>query len=236
MILQIRAGLFETNSSSTHSLTMSTRDGYVKEIMSRIEKIVKDNLETNNNWFKPWNYEPGEEFILKGFSLTGSVCDENDFLATAIINEETLIQAAFTVLFRKIYDNNLHDFSKYMTYAASFQRGEVPQYNWFVEVLREWLDKNHPGLGEITLDHCYDVYCDEYYRYNYNEIPEFYYDGSHIEDTKIYGYFFGPGELWDKENEFKSHLMKAFDNMKDIVILDMSLPYHWHNKIELEKI
>lgn len=68
MKIQIRRGIFETNSSSTHSITMCTKDDYTKwkngELIydSIKEKLISISDEKYQNWKNNKDEEENEEY------------------------------------------------------------------------------------------------------------------------------------------------------------------------------
>lgn len=234
MILQIRNGVFETNSSSTHAMALSTRDTYIDELLKDISEVIRERIVKETDYSK-YDWDKSEDdttFYLDGYNLLSSY-DEDIFTGEIILSDYKMVQLAFTIMFTYIKDYKIVNFERYAYFSTPFNNGKIKQYQWFVSVLQTWLNVKHPGYNSVALGHVYNGCCYGGYSYN-NEMPEFSYE-KEIYNEPLYKFFFGSKETWENEEQFKECLSNALNQMDNIVFLNKYIPYHWYNKIEIEK-
>ena len=167
MKVQIRRGVFETNSSSTHSLQLNkqTLDEALKEVNQRIldkysfnERVVFDESEFLND----------NALILRGFPIE-SGCEES-CVYYIIANWVAKIQ--YLVMF---LNHNIYNIDEYSSISKSYKTDKEiltnsKVYERLVELIKEYAKTKGHNLDNIVLEDIEESGWVEYFEFNGKEI------------------------------------------------------------------
>ena len=172
MKTQIRQGVFETNSSSTHSLQLvnQTLDEAKKEVNKR---IYDKYFGHNNSVFDESEFLHDNVLVLRGFNIESS--NEESCVYYIISNWVAKIQ--YLIMF---LDNYIYSIDEYSLIKNSYTtRKEIMAnlkvYKRLVELIKEYAKTKGYNLDDIVLDDIEDSAW----------VEHFYFNGEEIIDSKI---------------------------------------------------
>ena len=155
MKVQVRRGVFETNSSSTHSLqlTKQTVDEAKNIVNERIKKLYASN---NESMFDESMYIDDDKLFLKGFPITSS--EETACVYYIITNWMAKIQ--YLAMFLNEYVSSIDDFekeaakNKYMNnwYYSEPILPKLKVYKKFVELIKKYSKNKGLEIKDVVFD------------------------------------------------------------------------------------
>ena len=159
--IQIRRGVFETNSSSTHSLQITSKkiEDVRKDIYDRIRKQYNEFF--NEDFFYVDEYIQDKTFYLKGFYIEDG--DETGNVYYIVNNWVAKIQYMAMYIGDIIYADIKHDnpslsYNDYQKNSKAFitllENNEL--YKWFKEEIKKYADIHHVVIDEIVWDMQYE--------------------------------------------------------------------------------
>ncbi len=155
MKIQVRQGVFETNSSSTHSLQLAkqTVDEAKSIVNERIKKLYVYDAEVT---FDESMYIEDDKLILKGFPITSS--EETACVYYIITNWIAKIQ--YLAMLLNEYVSNIDDFEKEIakykyTNDWYYQKPILPKlnvYKRFVELIKEYSKSKGLEIKDVVFE------------------------------------------------------------------------------------
>lgn len=155
MKIQVRQGVFETNSSSTHSLQLAkqTIDEAKSIVNERIKKLYVCDAEVT---FDESMYIDDDKLILKGFPITSS--EETACVYYIITNWVAKIQ--YLAMLLNEYVSNIDDFEKEIakykdTNDWYYQKPILPKlnvYKRFVELIKEYSKSKGLEIKDVVFE------------------------------------------------------------------------------------
>ena len=157
MKIQVRKGVFETNSSSTHSLQLAkqTVDEAKNVVSERIKELYEYDAEP---MFDESMYIDDDKLILKGFPITSS--EETTCVYYIITNWVAKIQ--YLAMLLKEYTSNIDGFEEeaakykdmnswcYQEQESILQKLNV--YKKFVELIKEYSKKKGLVIKDVVFE------------------------------------------------------------------------------------
>ena len=175
MKTQIRRGVFETNSSSTHSLQLvnQTLDEAKKEVNKR---IYDKYFGHNNSVFDESEFLHDNVLVLRGFNIESS--NEESCVYYIISNWVAKIQ--YLIMFLDNYIDNIDEYSLIKnSYTTSKEiMANLKVYKRLVELIKEYAKIKGYKLDTIVLDDIETYIWVDSLKFNGNKIKE-------IIDSKI---------------------------------------------------
>ena len=175
MKTQIRRGLFETNSSSTHSLQLvnQTLDEAKKEVNKR---IYDKYFGHNNSVFDESEFLHDNVLVLRGFNIESS--NEESCVYYIISNWVAKIQ--YFIMFLGNYIDNIDEYSLIKNYYTTSKEtmANLKVYKRLVELIKEYAKIKGYKLDTIVLDDIETHIWVDSLKFNGNKIKE-------IIDSKI---------------------------------------------------
>ena len=169
MKTQIRRGVFETNSSSTHSLQLvnQTLDEAKKEVNKR---IYDKYFGHNNSVFDESEFLHDNVLVLRGFNIESS--NEESCVYYIISNWVAKIQ--YLIMFLNHYMYNIDEYSSigssYETDKETMANLKV--YKRLVELIKEYAKTKGYNLDAVVLDDIEDGVWIEDFDFNGKDIIE----------------------------------------------------------------
>lgn len=162
MKIQVRRSVFETNSSSTHSLQVckSTIDSARDTILQLIAERYKNNI---CSIFNPKEYIDVENktFMLKGLDVIDG--DEQKDVYYIISNWVAKIQCIASILYESVYF--FEDYPKekygdyyYRTYNGDPYLANTKIYKKFVELIQKYLENHGYNSMHVLNNIEYNIY------------------------------------------------------------------------------
>ena len=155
MKIQVRQGVFETNSSSTHSLQLAkqTVDEAKNVISERIKELYSSD---NESMFDESMYIEDDKLMLKGFPITSS--EETACVYYIITNWVAKIQ--YLAMLLNEYVSNIDGFEKEVakykdTNDWYYQKPILPKlnvYKKFVELIKEYSKKKGLEIKDVVFE------------------------------------------------------------------------------------
>ena len=172
MKAQIRRGVFETNSSSTHSLQLAKQT--LDEARKAVSKRIYDKYSGREDVvFDESEFLYDNAFILRGFPIKDS--DEESCVYYIISNWVAKIQ--YLIMFLNHYMYNIDEYSSigksYKTDKETMANLKV--YKRLVELIKEYAKTKGYNLDAVVLDDIEDGVW----------IEDFYFNGKDIIESKI---------------------------------------------------
>ena len=168
---QVRRGVFETNSSSTHSLQLS------KQTLDEARKAVQQRIYDKYSWceklFDESEFVYDNTFILRGFPIANG--DEESCVYYIISNWVAKIQ--YLIMFLNHYIMNIDE---YPLIECSYKSDRdimtnLKVYERLVELIKEYAKTKGHNLNSIILEDIEDG----------TWIEDFNFNGKNIIDSKI---------------------------------------------------
>lgn len=165
MKYQIRQGVFETNSSSTHSIQISnmTIEEAKENARERIRKSYKDQSE--DDWFDPDEYVNGDTLYIKGFDIEDGDEDRNVYY---IINN-WMAKIQYLAMYIYNYAYYLEDYDKeshnnrYYNHDMFDLFEKTSIYKWFKEEIIKYAKLHNITISNVVFDFKYDTYVEDVY-------------------------------------------------------------------------
>lgn len=146
---QIRQGIFETNSSSSHSLQIVPSDQVQNIVFVQLIELI-----ANSNYIED-SYEDRsiteDTLILTGFELESG--DESSYVAQIIKSPICKIQYIFNVLCNKVFG---------WKEISAEKLEQTEEYKWFKSKILDFLSKEYPGITKININPTQELYIPEY--------------------------------------------------------------------------
>ena len=146
---QIRQGIFETNSSSSHSLQIVPSDQVQNIVFVQLIELI-----ANSNYIED-SYEDRsiteDTLILTGFELESG--DESSYVAQIIKSPICKIQYIFNVLCNKVFG---------WKEISAEKLEQTEEYKWFKSKVLDFLSKEYPGITKINIGSTQELYIPEY--------------------------------------------------------------------------
>ena len=146
---QIRQGIFETNSSSSHSLQIVPSDQVQNIVFVQLIELI-----ANSNYIED-SYEDRsiteDTLILTGFELESG--DESSYVAQIIKSPICKIQYIFNVLCNKVFG---------WKEISAEKLEQTEEYKWFKSKVLDFLSKEYPGITKININPIQELYIPEY--------------------------------------------------------------------------
>lgn len=167
MKVQVRRGVFETNSSSTHSLQLA------KKTLDEARKYVSERIYDKYSEYENFVFDESEflynnNLILRGFNIKSS--NEESCVYYIISNWVAKIQYLIMFLYHYMY--NIDEYSLienyYKTDKETFINLKV--YKRLVELIKEYAKTKGYNIDTIILDDIEDGAWIEYFDFNGKEI------------------------------------------------------------------
>ena len=167
MKTQIRQGVFETNSSSTHSLQLD------KQTLDEARKSVSERIYNKYSEYENFVFDESEflynnKLILRGFNIKSS--NEESCVYYIISNWVAKIQ--YLIMFLNNYMYNIDGYSlienSYKTDKETMINLKV--YKRFIELIKEYAKTKGYNIDTIVLDDIEDSVWIEYFDFNGKEI------------------------------------------------------------------
>ena len=175
MKTQIRRGVFETNSSSTHSLQLvnQTLDEAKKEVNKR---IYDKYFGHNNSVFDESEFLHDNVLVLRGFNIESS--NEESCVYYIISNWVAKIQ--YLIMFLGNYIDNIEEYSLIKNYYTTSKEtmANLKVYKRLVELIKEYAKIKGYKVDTIVLDDIETYIWIDSFKFNDNKIKE-------IIDSKI---------------------------------------------------
>ena len=169
MKTQIRRGVFETNSSSTHSLQLvnQTLDEAKKEVNKR---IYDKYFGHNNSVFDESEFLHDNVLVLRGFNIESS--GEESCVYYIISNWVAKIQ--YLIMFLNNYIDNIDEYSLIKnSYTTSKEiMANLKVYKRLVELIKEYAKTKGYNLDAVVLDDIEDGVWIEDFGFNGKDIIE----------------------------------------------------------------
>ena len=169
MKTQIRRGVFETNSSSTHSLQLA------KQTLDEARKAVNKRIYDRYSWCEDVIFDESEflynnNLILRGFNIKSS--NEESCIYYIISNWVAKIQ--YLIMFLNNYMYNIDGYSlienSYKTDKETMINLKV--YKRFIELIKEYAKTKGYDINSIVLDDIEDSIWVEDFKFNGKDIVE----------------------------------------------------------------
>lgn len=145
MRIQIRTGVFETNSSSTHSLQLANgdRDSVIRDVMMEMmeQYAIGAYVDTDDEHYAAWYIDNGT-FWIEG--LCRGESDENKCVACIVTNMFTKIQFLAGVLADEISDH-------YMNYICDDDVKSNQLWKKFTELVIDFLNGKGYDVREVKI-------------------------------------------------------------------------------------
>lgn len=167
MKTQIRQGVFETNSSSTHSLQLA------KQTLDEARKSVSERIYNKYSEYENFVFDESEflynnNLILRGFHIKSS--NEESCVYYIISNWVAKIQYLIMFLYNYMY--NIDEYSlienSYKTDKETMINLKV--YKRLIELIKEYAKTKGYNIDTIVLDDIEDSVWIEYFNFNSKEI------------------------------------------------------------------
>lgn len=175
MKTQIRRGIFETNSSSTHSLQLVNQT--LEEAKKAVNKRISDKyFGHNNSVFDESEFLHDNVLVLRGFNIESS--GEESCVYYIISNWVAKIQ--YLIMFLDNYIDNIDEYSLIKnSYTTSKEiMVNLKVYKRLVELIKEYAKIKGYKLDTIVLDDIETYVWVDSFKFNDNKIKE-------IIDSKI---------------------------------------------------
>lgn len=167
MKTQIRRGVFETNSSSTHSLQLAKQT--LDEARKAVSKRIYDKYSGREDVvFDESEFLYDNALILRGFPIKDG--DEESCVYYIISNWVAKIQ--YLVMFLNHYMYNIDEYSSiYDSYKTNKEiMANLKVYKRLVELIKEYAKTKGYNLNAIVLDDIEDSAWIEHFDFNGEEI------------------------------------------------------------------
>ena len=149
MKTKVRNGIFETNSSSEHSLVLMNRENYRKWKNGDLLARVKEHSEDGNTWGNFWSYMYELEFT----EDNSSAAMENAILLQKIVDE----RVKSLELYKKSFENRDKDYDCY-TFDENHYNSETAKWkNMGLDLYKETEMSIDDGMW-MTYDEFYNSY------------------------------------------------------------------------------
>lgn len=149
MKTKVRNSIFETNSSSEHSLVLMNRENYRKWKNGDLLARVKEHSEDGNTWGNFWSYMYELEFT----EDNSSAAMENAILLQKIVDE----RVKSLELYKKGFDNRDKDYDCY-TFDETHYNSETAKWkNMGLDLYKENEMSIDDGMW-MTYDEFYNSY------------------------------------------------------------------------------
>ena len=172
MKTQIRRGIFETNSSSTHSLQLVNQT--LEEAKKAVNKRISDKyFGHNNSVFDESEFLHDNVLVLRGFNIESS--GEESCVYYIISNWVAKIQ--YLIMFLGNYIDNIDEYSLIKNYYTTSKEimANLKVYKRLVELIKEYAKTKGYNLDAVVLDDIEDGVW----------IEDFYFNGKDIIESKI---------------------------------------------------
>lgn len=171
MKIQIRRGVFETNSSSIHSLqlTKQTLDEAKKDISQKIAE--KYFSERENVVFDESDYLYDNVLMLKGFRIE----DGNEGACIYYVISNWVAKIQYLTMFLNHYIWTVDEYSSLKTlYNKNTDiMLNLKVYKRFVELIKEYAKTKGYNIESVVLDELEDDLWVDYFEFNDKEMTEF---------------------------------------------------------------
>lgn len=169
MKTQIRRGVFETNSSSTHSLQLAKQT--LDEARKAVTKRIYDKYSEHENVvFNESEFLHDNTLILRGFQITDG--DDASCVYYIISNWVAKIQYLIMLLYQYMY--NIDEYSSIGSYYNTDKEIMVnfKVYKRLVELIKEYAKTKGYNLDAVVLDDMEDSVWIEDFDFNGKDIIE----------------------------------------------------------------
>lgn len=171
MKIQIRRGLFETNSSSTHSLQLN------KQTLDEARKVVNQRIYNKYSWhenenivFDEFEFLNNDTLILKGFQIEDGA--EESCVYYIISNWVAKIQYLIMFLNHYIHNIDEYSFEKYSYTPDKNIMLDFKVYKRLVELIKEYAKAKGYNINSIVLGDIEDGTWIECFDFNGKDIIE----------------------------------------------------------------
>ena len=169
MKTQIRRGVFETNSSSTHSLQLA------KQTLDEARKAVNKRIYDRYSWCEDVIFDESEflhdnTLILKGFKIEDSA--EESSVYYIISNWVAKIQYLTMFLNHYIYNIDEYSFEKHSYTPNKNIILNFKVYKRFIELIKEYAKTKGYDINSVVLDDIEDSIWVEDFKFNGKDIIE----------------------------------------------------------------
>ena len=149
MRVQVRRGVFETNSSSTHSLQLNKQT--LDEVRNAVSKRIYDKYSCNENFvFDESDFLYDNSFILKGFPIVDS--NEESCVYYIISNWVAKIQYLIMFLNHYIYNIKEYSFERNLYTSNNELMLHFKVYKRLVELIKEYAKTKGYDINSVVLD------------------------------------------------------------------------------------
>ena len=149
MKVQVRRGVFETNSSSTHSLQLNKQT--LDEVRNAVSKRIYDKYSCHENFvFDESDFLYDNSLILKGFPIV----DSNEESCVYYIISNWVAKIQYLIMFLNHYISNIKEYSLERNLYTSNNELMLhfKVYKRLVELIKEYAKTKGYDINSVVLD------------------------------------------------------------------------------------
>lgn len=159
MKMQIRQGVFETNSSSTHSMTFANSVVEARDIVDKmIYEAYKEDVSIYSNYEENFFRDNNHTLVLEGFDIESGEENKNVYY---ILNNWMAKLQYIHMIFATWYDN----FASYKNpedryYYRNVDLEQYEEYRYFIDLCKEYVKNKGYEINNVIVDYSYTIYFD----------------------------------------------------------------------------